>query len=57
MDERRVRFGIKLAQMTGTYAGIRDDWLEADHLGFDTARSTPHVAQCGSLERGASEVA
>ncbi len=37
MVERRGRFGIRAAQMTGTYAGIRDAWLEADRLGFDGA--------------------
>ena len=32
MAERQVRFGIKVAQMTGTHEGIRDAWLEADRL-------------------------
>ncbi len=32
MAERPVRFGIKVAQMTGIYDGIRDAWLEADRL-------------------------
>ena len=32
MAERRVRFGIKVALMTGTYEGIRDAWLEAERL-------------------------
>ena len=43
MAERRVRFGIKVAQMTGTYEGIRDAWLEADRLGFDTAWAHDHL--------------
>jgi hypothetical protein len=33
MAERRVRFGIKVAQMTGTYEGIRDAWPAADRIG------------------------
>ena len=33
---RSQRFGIKVAQMGGSYAEIRDAWLEADRLGFDT---------------------
>ena len=32
MGERRVRFGIIVAQMTGTYEGIRDAWLAVDRL-------------------------
>ena len=34
MEKRR--FGLKVAQMGGSYAEIRDAWLEADRLGFDT---------------------
>jgi F420-dependent oxidoreductase-like protein len=41
--EKQVRFGIKLAQMTGTYDGIQDAWLEADRLGFDTAWGHDHM--------------
>ena len=43
MADGRVRFGIKVAQMTGTYDGIRDAWLEADRLGFDTAWGHDHL--------------
>jgi F420-dependent oxidoreductase-like protein len=41
--ERRVRVGIKTAQMGGTYAGMREAWLEADRLGFDTAWGHDHL--------------
>ncbi len=49
MAERRVRFGIKVAQMTGTYEGIRDAWLEADRLGFDTAWAHDHLLNQNDL--------
>jgi F420-dependent oxidoreductase-like protein len=49
MGERRVRFGIKVAQMTGTYDGIRDAWLEADRLGFDTAWAHDHLLNQNDL--------
>jgi len=40
----QVRFGIKVAQMTGLYnEGMKDAWLEADHLGFDTAWGHDHL--------------
>ncbi|MDP8923435.1 MAG: hypothetical protein M3O34_11230 [Chloroflexota bacterium] len=38
MAERQVRFGIQVAQMTGTYEGIRDAWLEADRLSTPSGR-------------------
>ena len=42
--EKQVRFGIKVAQMTGLYnEGMRDAWLEADRLGFDTAWGHDHL--------------
>jgi hypothetical protein len=41
--DKPVRFGIKLAQMMGTYDGIQDAWLEADRLGFDTAWGHDHL--------------
>jgi hypothetical protein len=41
--QKRVQFGIKVAQMTGTYDGMRDAWLEADRLGFDTAWGHDHL--------------
>jgi F420-dependent oxidoreductase-like protein len=37
------RFGIKVAQMDGDYARMRDAWLEADRLGFDTAWLHDHL--------------
>jgi F420-dependent oxidoreductase-like protein len=40
---KRVRFGIKTAQMDGPYAGMREAWLEADRLGFDTAWGHDHL--------------
>jgi len=40
---RALRFGIKVAQMGGSYAQIRDAWLEADRLGFDTAWLHDHL--------------
>ena len=44
MAERQVRFGIKVAQMTGLYnEGMRDAWLEADRLGFDTGWGHDHL--------------
>ena len=43
MSPRRLRFGLKVAQMGGTYAEIRDAWLEADRLGFDTAWAHDHL--------------
>src|SRR4051794_31439328 len=41
--DKPIRFGIKVAQMTGTYDGIQDAWLEADRLGFDTAWGHDHL--------------
>jgi len=49
MAERGVRFGIKVAQMTGAYEGIRDAWLEADRLGFDTAWAHDHLLNQNDL--------
>ena len=44
MAEKQVRFGIKVAQMTGLYnEGMRDAWLEADRLGFDTGWGHDHL--------------
>ncbi len=40
---RRLRFGIKVAQMGGAYTEMRDAWLEADRLGFDTAWAHDHL--------------
>lgn len=50
MARRRVRFGIKVAQMTGLYdAGMREAWLEADQLGFDTAWLHDHLLNQNDL--------
>jgi F420-dependent oxidoreductase-like protein len=43
MQARSLRFGIKVAQMGGSYAQMRDAWLEADRLGFDTAWGHDHL--------------
>jgi F420-dependent oxidoreductase-like protein len=43
MANRSLRFGIKVAQMGGSYAEMRDAWLEADRLGFDTAWGHDHL--------------
>jgi F420-dependent oxidoreductase-like protein len=40
---RSLRFGIKVAQMGGSYAQIREAWLEADRLGFDTGWLHDHL--------------
>src|SRR6185295_5062973 len=40
---RPLRFGIKMAQMGGSYAEMREAWLEADRLGFDTAWGHDHL--------------
>ena len=38
-----LRFGIKTAQMDGSYEEIRDAWVAADELGFDTAWGHDHL--------------
>lgn len=43
MPARPLRFGIKMAQMGGSYAEMREAWLEADRLGFDTAWGHDHL--------------
>jgi F420-dependent oxidoreductase-like protein len=44
VGQKQVRFGIKVAQMTGLYnEGMKDAWLEADHLGFDTGWGHDHL--------------
>jgi F420-dependent oxidoreductase-like protein len=40
---RPLRFGLKVTQANGTYAEIREAWLEADRLGFDTAWAHDHL--------------
>jgi F420-dependent oxidoreductase-like protein len=43
MPSKRLRFGLKLTQAGGGYTEIRDAWLEADRLGFDTAWAHDHL--------------
>jgi F420-dependent oxidoreductase-like protein len=43
MADRALRFGIKLTQMEGSYPEMREAWLEADRLGFDTAWAHDHL--------------
>ena len=43
MPARALRFGIKVAQMGGSYAQIRDAWMEAERLGFDTGWLHDHL--------------
>ena len=43
MAGRPLRFGIKVAQMGGSYAEMREAWLEADRLGFDTGWLHDHL--------------
>ena len=43
MARRSLRFGLKVAQMGGSYAEMREAWLEADRLGFDTAWLHDHL--------------
>jgi F420-dependent oxidoreductase-like protein len=44
-----VRFGIKVAQMGGLYEQMREAWLEADRLGFDTAWGHDHLLNQNDL--------
>jgi F420-dependent oxidoreductase-like protein len=50
-----VRFGIKVAQMGGTYAEMREAWLEADRLGFDTAWAHDHLLNQNDPARAEDE--
>ena len=43
MPARPLRFGLKIAQMGGSYPEMREAWLEADRLGFDTAWLHDHL--------------
>jgi F420-dependent oxidoreductase-like protein len=52
---KRMRFGIKVAQMTGMYDGMRDAWLEADRLGFDTAWGHDHLLNQNGYEQPIEE--
>jgi len=53
--DKQIRFGIKVAQMTGTYDGIQDAWLEADRLGFDTAWGHDHLLNQNAYDRPEEE--
>jgi F420-dependent oxidoreductase-like protein len=52
---RRLRFGIKVAQAEGTYAEMREAWLEADRLGFDTAWAHDHLLNFDDPTRAEDE--
>jgi F420-dependent oxidoreductase-like protein len=52
---RPLRFGIKVAQMGGTFAEIREAWLEADRAGFDTAWLHDHLLNQSDPARAADE--
>lgn len=43
MTATRLRFGIKTAQMDGSYEQILEAWIAADELGFDTAWGHDHL--------------
>lgn len=43
MPARSLRFGIKVAQMGGSYDEMREAWLEADRLGFETGWLHDHL--------------
>jgi F420-dependent oxidoreductase-like protein len=55
MTARRLRFGIKVAQMGGAYAEMRDAWLEADRLGFDTGWGHDHLLNQNDIARPEDE--
>jgi F420-dependent oxidoreductase-like protein len=55
MRQRPLRFGIKVAQMGGTYAEMRAAWLEADRLGFDTAWAHDHLLNIAEPARAEDE--
>jgi F420-dependent oxidoreductase-like protein len=55
MAARRLRFGIKVAQAEGTYAEMREAWLEADRLGFDTAWAHDHLLNPNDFARHEDE--
>jgi F420-dependent oxidoreductase-like protein len=53
---KQVRFGIKVAQMTGLYnEGMREAWLEADRLGFDTGWGHDHLLNQNDYTRPEEE--
>jgi F420-dependent oxidoreductase-like protein len=50
-----IRFGIKVAQMGGRYEAMREAWLEADRLGFDTAWAHDHLLNQDDVTRPEEE--
>src|SRR5262245_45526224 len=44
-----------MAQMGGSYAEMREAWLEADHLGFDTAWGHDHLLNQNDSRRAEDE--
>ena len=50
-----LRFGIKVAQMGGSYAQMREAWLEADRLGFDTGWLHDHLLNQNDVARPEEE--
>ena len=55
MPDRPLRFGIKIAQMGGSYAEMREAWLEADRLGFDTGWLHDHLLNQNDIARPEDE--
>jgi F420-dependent oxidoreductase-like protein len=55
MTTRQLRFGIKVAQMGGAYPEMRDAWLEADRLGFDTGWGHDHLLNQNDIARPEDE--
>jgi F420-dependent oxidoreductase-like protein len=55
MASRPLRFGIKIAQMGGSYAEMREAWLEADRLGFDTGWLHDHLLNQNDVTRPEDE--
>lgn len=49
MSSRPLRVGIKTAQMGGPFEAMREAWLEADRLGFDTAWGHDHLLNQNDL--------
>ena len=55
MGRRPLRFGIKVAQMGGSYAEVLEAWLEADRLGFDTGWLHDHLLNQNDITRPEDE--
>ena len=52
---RPVRFGVKVAQMGGSYPEMRAAWREADRLGFDTGWLHDHLLNQNDVSRPEDE--